>query len=266
MKTLTIIITILTLFTSCSATYFYSTINTNDPYTYKDEYGRFVQEGDSIDVLYSFYGENAPITICVVNKMSIPIYIDWRRSGVVIDDTPSPFAPNFDSEYDQDDLINFNLYMNNPDGLSYIRPYSRYEQKVMELANFNFHQIPDEQFVKRETEADSNGENRLLNSLQYTEADSPLFMKTYLSIYEESSYISDPLIYESDFYISELIKGKKSTKPDSFQNGQGDIFLVKHKKEKRLKKIGEGTLKVAGVTATVIGNIAIWALNSSGEH
>lgn len=259
MRIFTILLTTILFGTSCSATYFYSTINTNDPYTYKTADGIFVQEGDSLDVTYSFFGENAPITIGIVNKMSRPVYIDWRKSGVIIDSIVSPFVGRPDNiQYDEE--VDFNRYMNNPQSISYIRPYSKYERQVMELANFNFDKINKDYFASQHTEADRKGRNRQLNSIQYTENESPLLMKTYLSVYEGSSQIYDPLIFESDFYISELIKGGKHSGIQSFKDKQGDIFFVRYEKGKLFKKIGESTLKV---TTVAVSNITSWAVEGA---
>lgn len=253
----------ITLYTSCSTTYFYSTMSTNDPYTYKNDRGIFVQEGDSLDVSYNFFGENAPITIGITNKMSVAIYVDWRKSGVIIDSIISPFAGTVQIQ-NENDNVNFSQYMNNPLGISYIRPHSRYEKQVMELANFNFDKIPRDNFTEGYTEADSKGRNRQANMIGYNESNSPLFMQTYLTIYKEpSGNAHDPLVYESDFYISELIRGGKRTGLQSFKDKQGDIFFVRYEKGKIFQNIGKSSQKAAGITATALGSIAAWAIEGA---
>lgn len=260
MRIIAIILITTTFLISCSSTYYYSTINTLDPYTYKSPKGVFIQEGDSLDVTYSFWGENAPITIGVINKMSHAVYIDWRKSGVVIDSVVSPFVETtYHSEYNTND-INFAEYMNNPQFISYIRPYSKFEKQVMELANFNFDRIDKTLFLVQHTEADKNGKNRLLKNIQYTENESPLLMRIYLSVFEEANYAYDPLIFESDFYISELIQGGKNSNIESFKKKQGNIFFVRYQKKNILNKLGDGTLKVAGITAR---NITLWAVEGA---
>lgn len=260
MRILAILLTTVTLCISCSSTYFYSTINTLDPYSYKSPKGVFIQEGDSLDVTYSFFGENAPITIGIINKTSHAVYIDWRKSGVVIDSMASPFAERtFHSQYGNEE-INFTEYMSNPHALSYIRPYSKLERKVMELTNFNFDRIDKTLFTLQHTEADKNGKNRQLKNIQYTENNSPLLMKIYLSVFDESSNKYDPLIFESDFYISELILGSKHSGIHSFKEGHGNIFFVKYEKKNIINKLGDETLKAAGITAS---NIALWAVEGA---
>lgn len=262
MKTLLAIVSTLLFYTSCSTTYFYSTLNTNDPYTNKNTQSLFIQEGDSLDITYSFYGENAIVTIGIVNKMSKAVYIDWRKSGVIIDSIVSPFI-NQPPLIQEDKDVNFSQYMNDPRGLSYIRPYSSFEKQVMELSNFNFNKVPSEYFLKQYTEADSKGHNRLIPSIQYNEKNSPLLLKTYLTVYEESASVYDPLIFESDFYISEIIRGGKRTGLQSFKDKQGDIFFVRYEKSKFFKNIGESTRKAAGITTVTLGNIALWAIEGA---
>ena len=89
-------------------------MSTRDSYTVKNDYGEFVVEDDSIDVVYNFYGHNAPITVGVVNKMSKPLYVDWTKSGIMIDDTPTSYIePSRVSKGDDSQLVDFTYFLSN---------------------------------------------------------------------------------------------------------------------------------------------------------
>jgi hypothetical protein len=75
-----LLLTLLILFTGC-ARYQYLFV---DSHLYQDDKKEFIAENDTVMLSYSFNGYNFPITISIYNKISVPIYIDWGRSTVVI--------------------------------------------------------------------------------------------------------------------------------------------------------------------------------------
>ncbi|MDL2215382.1 hypothetical protein LJC00_04255 [Dysgonomonas sp. OttesenSCG-928-M03] len=270
--TIFITITFILIFNSCTSyTYFYSTMSTNDPYTFKNNQGEFVLQGDSIDVIYNFNGMNAPITVGVYNKMSIPIYIDWRKSGVVIDNHSATYKEPLDiyAAYGGDtSIVDFGRYLNDPEGICTIKPGTRSNTQVLELTNFNFHKIPKDRFQYNHIEKNANNDLSKLKRILYTEEDSPIYVETFLSIYESANNISEPLIFETAFYMSELInaESKKPSDLSNKKNERGDFFYVKREKNTKWKKFGNTSLKVLGGVALVTGNIIVWALESGNGY
>ena len=57
-----------------------------------DKTGVFQLENDSVKILYSFAGHNAPIHIDIYNKLNEPMYVDWERSAYIIDEKSSSYA------------------------------------------------------------------------------------------------------------------------------------------------------------------------------
>ncbi len=55
--------------------------------------GDFVQENDTVRISYRFWGENAPVTITIYNKLDEPLYVDWGRSALIIDDVATTYDP-----------------------------------------------------------------------------------------------------------------------------------------------------------------------------
>ena len=62
--------------------------------TKDDKTGVFNFENDSVKITYSFYGNNAPVSIQVFNKLDKPLYIDWQRSAAIIGDNAVSYMPN----------------------------------------------------------------------------------------------------------------------------------------------------------------------------
>jgi hypothetical protein len=55
-----------------------------DSHLHQNEKKEFITENDTVMIKYSFAGENFPITLTILNKLNQPLYIDWDRSVVVI--------------------------------------------------------------------------------------------------------------------------------------------------------------------------------------
>lgn len=244
-------------------------MESNEPYITKNEYGEFVIEGDSLDITYDFYGENAPIRVGVYNRMSKPVYIDWRQSGVVIDEQTVTYRTsleNFRGGITKSG--DFSRYLNDPDGFETVRPYVKQNTQVLELTNFNFRDIPDSRFREMRTQADLFGANREYKCIKYDEDNSPIYIFTFLTIYEKADDMTNPLIFEAGFYLSELINGE-STSPShiaAFKQQRGDSFYVRIKKENAWKKVSNASSKVVGGVANVKNNIIEWALDGRGEQ
>lgn len=237
-----------------------------DPYIFKNEKNEFVIETDSVDVIYNFHGRNAPIIVGIRNKMSTPVYVDWRKSGVVIDGNVSTFREPIDeyAQWGDTGKVNYGRFLNDPDGMSMIKPKQRINTQVLELANFRFHNIPDSVFHLNPSEVISSEKQELKNIL-YTPEDSPIYIGTFVTIYEQANTTDNTLIFDADFYMSELIQGKKK-KPSSLQaykSKRGDVFYTERVKDTFWKKAGNTSLKVLGGVAVVTGNIILWSLGDN---
>src|SRR4051812_46882763 len=84
MKTYIPLSVALLLCISCSR-YQYATINGSSGITTNDKL-EFVAENDSLRLVYNFNGANAPINITIQNKLQKPVYIDWQRSALIVND------------------------------------------------------------------------------------------------------------------------------------------------------------------------------------
>ena len=88
MKKLIVFTCLLSLLFSLNAcsSYYYSMLSSDKRIVGVNEYNDFVQENDSVRIIYNFYGEDAPVRITVFNKLDEPMYIDWQRSSLIIGD------------------------------------------------------------------------------------------------------------------------------------------------------------------------------------
>lgn len=262
---------VLLCMSSCSS-YYYSVLESNDEIGGKNEDKDFVIENDSVCISYCFYGEGAPVTITVYNKMDEPLFIDWQRSALILDDVATSYyqekAPiqgetestysggtyKWDRSYNITHRYSDGSFAGEialPKGISFIPPRSKVESTPLRLTNFPFDRIPKEAYTKHKlAKLNSNVVNVRIK--RFTEENSPLAFRSYLSLYTSNSengrknYSS----YESHFYVAQLIK-TGNVSPASFAAGKeqaGDFFYVHKSKGAKVGLIvGAVAIGAAGI-------------------
>ncbi|PXV57123.1 hypothetical protein CLV62_1573 [Dysgonomonas alginatilytica] len=240
MKRIGYLFGIMLFFSSCGSTYFFSTIDSASKNTVKDEQGRFVIQNDSLDIYYSFNGDNGPILITVHNKGKEPLYIDWKRSSIIIDDISTSYmgktmalsgSANIntigDSFYNNSQSsASFNgAITKEPESISFIPPNSKIQYKTTNLSNLNFNKIDELSYNKR-TNIDSNGNIVPVKAANFRSEDSPLHFRSYLTLYKDPQR---PFSLEQEFYISSLIKTNRigPSNMHNFFSDSDDLFYSK---------------------------------------
>lgn len=254
MKRILFVLSVVALFSlsSCSS-YYYSVLESNDTIGEKNGNRDFVIENDSVFISYCFYGEDAPISITVYNKMDEPLFVDWQRSALIIDDVATsyyqekaPIQGQTESSYSGDAYRwNRNYSITDgysagsfageialPKGVSFIPPKSKVESTPLRLSNFPFDQIPKDQYTRQKF-AKSNSSVVTVRVKKFTEEDTPLAFRSYLSLYtaDQDNGKRKYSTFESSFYVSQLIK-TGNVSPASFDAGKkqaGDFFYVDRK-------------------------------------
>ena len=274
MKKLLMILGVLMLFSSCS-TYYYSTLSSSEGVAEKDDFGDFVYENDSVKVVYSFFGYNLPIHITVINNSDQPLYVDWQRSALIIDDVATNYKQNkltFDGNISANTLNynrnfsstdgSFNGSISLPDGVSFIPPKSRTDHTPMTLGDFSFDRIPKKSFTKVKFARENLAPSKI-NTMRFAEFNSPLKFRSYLTLYSGSldPEKGKPSVLVQQFYISEVMKSAE-IKPEEvygYSNKRGDFFYYKKTK-------GSGFGAVMGTIAVCAACIAIDAAIPDAEE
>lgn len=253
----------------CSS-YYYSVVSSSDGKGERNRQRDFVQETDSVCIAYSFNGEDAPIGISIYNKLDEPLFVDWTRSALIIDDVATSYyddkaaiqgeteSENYQwSKRWSDSYGSFAGEITLPEGVSFIPPRSKVEKTPLRLARFPFDRIPDEEYQKSEFPT-SNAGTVLLRIKEFTREDTPLSFRSYLTLYtaDKEGKPDKLTTFERDFYVSKLIK-TGNVPPTEFRDDQrlaGDFFYVRTVRGARAGII-VGTVAVA--TAVVVAGVAI---------
>lgn len=246
------------LFTSCSSTYFFATLDTPNEYVEKVENGDFLLETDSLWIAYCFKGENAPIQITAFNKLDVPLYIDWHRSALIIDGMALTYAGdkfNYSEEWFE---WGRDVSVATSDNTTFIPPNSMVSDIPFYLSP-NFAQISNKEY-RNSYLGNASNEAVTVKRIDYTQENAPLKFQSYLTIYAQSD---KPMVFVQDFYLRNLIK-TNSLKPKNLEHGladRGDLFyVVKPANNSALYT----TLAVIGVTGLTV--IAVLYGDEDIEH
>lgn len=248
--------------TSCSK-YYINTIESVNILKDKKT-GVFKYENDSIKLTYSFFGENAPIQIAVQNKMAIPLYIDWSKSALILNDKAVSYSGNkvsiagtfsadsysfYRGSRSSDGSINASADL--PEGVTFIPPGSMIDRTPLYLTNSGLESFPDSAYKTKEYIYPAQGVIKV-KSAYFTKDNSPLSFKSYLTLYTTADQVIKPLALQHDFYISKSIRTHSNPKNVAeYQNKSPDLFYTQ-------KATGYGNVIGGVAVATaVVGASAI---------
>ncbi len=237
MKTLLIICVAIGLLSSCS-TYQMNTLSSTNT-VHNEQTGEFKLENDSVKILYSFAGENVPIRINIYNKLNEPIYADWERSAFVMDKKSTSYANGVlqvNGSISSTSIGrgirysdgNISAQVTLPQNVTFIPPHSQVSKTITNVDSREFQYIADTLFAKSKLPSGFGGSDLKVKIAKFEKDNSPLFFKSYLTLYTLNNSVQKLITYQNDFYVSEAFRS--SLGPENFANfgdNRGDQFYIK---------------------------------------
>lgn len=259
---------LIVLFSSCTS-YQYLTVSSKE--MPQNDQREFVVENDSIRLKYRFDGHNAPVQLEVVNKLSKPIFIDWKRSALIINNKAISFKPGSltvsGSTYTSvDNWMNrnnrgfnstsssssFSSTVEFPGDMEFIPPGAQVNQSPLDLTNAFQYGNSKEEFTRVKV-AMASGIVGSVTRATYNENNSPLKFSSYLTLFVEQD---KPVVFHHAFYVSEIINTGYG--PHNFQfinDREANRFYVS-------KSSGVGT----GVGYAILGGLTVVAVAAMANN
>lgn len=161
----------------------------------QNEKKEFIVENDTVQIKYSFAGENFPLTITLYNKLRQPVYIDLERSTVVMNNMQiaGPF------------------YTENQ--ISFVAPLS--------IATLYSNPLKDQllDLSPKDTSIHEVTKNKIGIIYSFDEATTPIYFRIILALTVNDDY-SYPTFFDYSFWVSDILQtdaGPKSM-PDKPSN------------------------------------------------
>ncbi|MBE9586483.1 hypothetical protein IM792_18690 [Mucilaginibacter sp. JRF] len=232
---------------SCS-TYQLNVINGNAG-SRNEKTGEWFFENDSVKISYAFDGRNGPVTVNVYNKLEKPIYIDWQKSALIVDDKAISYVPdqlsltgtissatNYFYWGNSNWVLpnatayttgNINANITLPKYSTYLPPHTQSSINTLHLkdnrlfvADTAYHSVP---LVKTYGDAVSSEK---VKQATFNSDNSPFKFKSYLTMFVVNGNETSPATYQHSFYVSRSVLSETSPELfDEFARKRGDFFI-----------------------------------------
>jgi hypothetical protein len=231
-KSLPIAVIPLLFCVSCATTTFqYSTLSSPD--LEKNDRNEFVVENDSLKLVYNFNGYKGPIHITIQNKLGVPVYVDWQRSAIIVNDKIKPYVSaetkiegSFESSSYQTSGVNRGQLQATavlPPTIDFIPPRAIINKNAMYVTNGFNSRIPDTAFQKLKYTI-AEGVTARVKKATFTEATSPLRFRSFIT-YMIGEPGTKSFAFENSFFISEVMNtGSGPEKMAIKSSNRGDLY------------------------------------------
>ena len=236
-------IALLVMLTGCNT---YQLVSIESPLN-KTENSEFIHENDTFRITYTFNGWNCPINIYVYNKIDKPIYVDWSKSSVIIDNQRINYWNNQASLLAMINDTGINGTIFNDEKVSFIPPSSGISVSRINLKN-EFVHIPDNfkhDIVNLPT---VNGYAKTKKYI-FPEMQEPLMFRSFITLSVTQDF-NQPIYTDDTFWISDVIRTPNH--PDYILNKPSNQFYLQQSTGfgKFLLATSTIVLIIAGLMAT----------------
>ncbi len=209
----------------------------------KDELGNYTFENDTLKITYSLWKEKGIMAFSIYNKLSKPIYVDWKKCSFI----DNSVKLNYWSE----EIINENrLYLYNGPlikadlntssiessvGISYqkeritfIPPNSvtyRSDFYLIPMSKVSWGQYKYKQTI--EPRNDGSGKSTTLYTTEFSRNNSPIVFRNFLTLSLSENFESEFYI-DSEFFVSEMWEMERKHFESIQTDKEGKIFELFH--------------------------------------
>lgn len=172
----------------------------------------YVFENDSIKITYNFWREYGALKFTVYNKLSTPLYIDWKKSSYINNTVKRNYWE--DEENSVSDTYSLYGYSKSvgvsktksikPEKITFIPPKSNFIKE-------QFFLLPDSEFnvkyeIKNETVSKlREGKIIEIKEKSFSKSESPLLFRNFLTLSFSEDFDSEFYI-DNEFYLSKIFE------------------------------------------------------------
>jgi hypothetical protein len=179
--------------------------------------GNYFFENDSVKITYNFKGENGPVKISVFNKLSHPLYLDWTKSAVIVNQQSLPMwkdesrvstvtnATEIDWGYVTTTSGSTDGSITRPAAVAFIPPQSEISDSRVLLKRSLFAESEKSKSKKSRKRIFLSTGPATANLYEFKREDSPLTFRTYLTLSMDQN-ISSSVHIENEFWVGEILQ------------------------------------------------------------
>jgi hypothetical protein len=268
MKNVFILGGLICLLSACSKYQIHTLSSLKTP---KDEQtGDFIIKNDTLEIVYKFSGENGPLEVQIKNKLDQPLYVNWKKSALIIGDKAISYSGNkiyLKGEYNgtsQQGLYFPDIKSQSgkitgtattPEETAFIPPHAKIDKKLLNVTAGFIALAKDSLKTLRVIQPDGLS-SYVVKLARFSRENSPLVLRSYITLYLEKDKNLQVFPYEQEFYISQsvVLVGKKPKNTEFYRTNRSDNFY-------NFEPTGYGK------TMALVGGVAILGtLNATSEE
>lgn len=201
---------IITLFCSCNS--YVQVFETKAKNTeVVDE--KYVYENDSIKIIYDFWHDKGLLSFLIYNKLSKPLYIDWKKSAYI----NKGIKRNYWEDTENTTVVgntyfNYNSSSNisssetiKPEKITFIPPKSVYIRKQFYLLPIAFFQVNNYSSSVEITKLNSIDKKEKYLVKDFSKNETPLIFRNFISLSYSENFTNEFYV-DNEFNVSKVIK------------------------------------------------------------
>lgn len=218
MKKLVLMLGLMGSLSACK-TYMVSTVSSSN-ILQQEQNGEFTFDSDSVNLKYSFAGENMPMKVEILNKLKEPMYVNWERSALVIGDKGYSFVDDniqlsatvkgSSYEYRQLGVTDTQADISGTAKVSrnetFVPPLARVSRTIYALNDIKSIAVADSSFKRLPMNRLGSSEVVYTKTAKFTEAASPVKFRSFITLYTLKDNQPQPRYYQQEFFVSEMTR------------------------------------------------------------
>lgn len=197
---------------------------------FRDDKNYFVFENDSIRMVYSFWAREGSMAFSIYNKLSVPLYVNWKRSSLVLNSQKTDYwtdetVSSTTARATGAAVVNYASPVYQLIGLtamssvSYAQTNSMRPEKVTFIAPQSYvfkikdglliGALPTNSFEWKKDQFTFKSRKKTIKGefAAFTEESTPIIFRNFLSISTSEDFIGERYI-DHTFYVDKLLRVK----------------------------------------------------------
>ena len=211
------------LFCTACSTYQYAVIDSD----VKKTAGRIVFDNDTLQIHYKFDGNNGPASVGIINKLDVPLYVDWQRSSLIVEGRSLSRVPELARFHAASTTNNFVAWnyttsditgtIDQPKPFGFVPPGSYIQSQPVYL--HDQFSIPSGEMNARVT----RGSTQKYKS--FDKDDSPLLFRSYITVSTAADFTT-PMVFDHEFWVSEVLQSAVGPSNMKVYPNRQDVYHV----------------------------------------